>query len=305
MDFGKIRNISNTDFTLPDDRPETLAVLASSKSSILHSPEIYIGCPVWGEKEWIGLIYPEGAKKKDFLRYYSRQFNTAEINASFYSIPPVSVVQRWKASVPPDFRFCPKVPQQISHERRLVHCETLNMIFCDTIRHLGDNLGHSFLQLPPDFSPAEATKLKDYVETFPEGIPLAVEFRHPGWFSDPNIFRRTFDWLEKREITSVITDVAGRRDVLHTRLTTSTAFIRFVTNDRHPSDFVRMEQWALRLKKWLDAGLQRLYFMAHTTESSLNPVMAGYMIGQMNKHCGLRLKEYMPLNRPEQKGLFG
>jgi len=61
----------------------------------------------------------------------------------------------------------------------------------------------------------------------------------------------------------IITDATGRRDIVHMRLSTPTVFIRYVGNNRHVTDFKRVDEWAGRLKTWIDAGIESLYFMMH------------------------------------------
>ncbi len=79
----------------------------------------------------------------------------------------------------------------------------------------------------------------------------------------PPIAETFFQLLEDHNISSVITDVAGRRDVCHMRLTNEKVLIRFVGNDLEPSDYTRINDWAERLKKWFDAGLHEAYIFTH------------------------------------------
>lgn len=147
MDFGRVADIQSVDFRLPPD-PAHNAVLLESKSS--GQPlQVFTGCPVWGEKGWVGMIYPKEAREKDLLRNYGRQFNCIELNTTYYRIPTPQTVENWAASVPASFRFCPKIPQEISHTRQLVGCESLTEAFCIAMRHFGERLGTTFLQLSP------------------------------------------------------------------------------------------------------------------------------------------------------------
>jgi len=68
------------------------------------------------------------------------------------------------------------------------------------------------------------------------------------------------NYFYKNNLTLLLTDTAGRRDVLHQRLTSKTAFIRFVANDLHATDYKRMDEWITRLKNWIDNGLEEIYF---------------------------------------------
>ncbi|HRF39610.1 MAG TPA: DUF72 domain-containing protein, partial [Saprospiraceae bacterium] len=107
--------------------------------------------------------------------------------------------------------------------------------FCDAIELLQEKLGACFLQLPPYFGPDRLGQLDAFLQQFPRSIPLAVELRHEDWFNQEDNRQRLFDLLERRHTGAVITDVAGRRDVLHGRVTTYFAMVRFVGNDLHPT----------------------------------------------------------------------
>ena len=115
MDFGKLDDISNVNFTLPAAHPFTHQVLKNASGN--NSTLCFVGPPIWSNKEWVGKIYPTTAKEKDFLYHYTRQFNTIELNVTHYQIPTEATIQRWREASAPGFRFCPKWPQEISHER--------------------------------------------------------------------------------------------------------------------------------------------------------------------------------------------
>jgi len=302
MDFGKLENIADVDFTLPSDHPDTQALLSKYKQP--GKPEVYIGLPVWVNKHWVGSIYPATMREKDSLLWYAKQFNTIELNSTHYHIPGDTTIERWRNSVPNGFKFCPKFPQLISHENKLGTTQSITAAFCEAIAGLEDNLGSSFLQLPPYFSPHQLPDLEEFLKFIPETIPVAVELRHPDWFVDNVASLELFEVLEKYNVGTVLTDVAGRRDVLHMRLTTPTAMIRFVGNGLHPTDFTRIDAWVERLKLWFDAGLQQLYFFVHEPDNTLAPDLAIYLIEKLNKVCGLDLKVPKKYVQPVQGELF-
>jgi uncharacterized protein YecE (DUF72 family) len=90
---------------------------------------------------------------------------------------------------------------------------------------------------------------------------------------------------------AVITDTAGRQDVLHMQLTIPKAFVRFVGNSLHPSDYPRIDMWAKRLKQWIDAGIEEIYFFMHMHDEGLSPELTQYVVKKFNKVCGLDLPE--------------
>lgn len=304
MDFGKLPSIEKVDFTLPIDHTATLSLLNKAKNEA-HIPQIYIGCPVWSTKEWVGKWYPLTAKEKDYLHYYSRQFNTIELNTTHYRIPDQATIQRWYETSEPGFKFCPKWPQQISHEALLMNTASAIQAFGENITALHEKLGVSFLQLPPHFSPQQADILENFIKTFTPKVPLAVEFRHPDWFKSNPEVEQTFDMLQKNHVGTVLSDVAGRRDVLHMHLTTPTAMIRFVGNGLHPTDYERIDSWVLRIKSWFEQGLHTLYFFVHEPDpNTLAPELAVYLTKQLEKHCHMNVKGPSPLPQVIQGSLF-
>jgi uncharacterized protein YecE (DUF72 family) len=304
MDFGKLPNISRVDFALPPDHPDTIPVLNRYSTGIKQEAKVYIGLPVWVNKAWVGEYYPAGMKEKESLLWYGRQFNTIELNSTHYHIPGPDTIERWRNAVPPGFTFCPKFPQLISHEGPLARSLDLTSTFCEAIAGLEDKLGCSFLQLPPHFGPKQLPDLESFVQYIPESVPLAVELRHPDWFVDNVVSLELFEVLEKYRVSTVLTDVSGRRDVLHMRLTTPTAMVRFVGNGLHPTDYTRIDEWVTRIKVWLDAGLQELYFFVHEPDNTTSPELATYLIDKLNKVCGLDIKPPKKFVQAVQGELF-
>jgi uncharacterized protein YecE (DUF72 family) len=304
MDFGKLPSVENVDFALPPDHPATAAVLAQPPPSA-HGPQVYVGCPVWTCREWLGKWYPATAKEKDYLHFYARQFNTIELNTTHYRIPDPATIERWRAAVNREFAFCPKWPQQISHDNLLQNIDAPAQAFVESIRELKQNLGLSFLQLPPGFSPRQHDILAKFIEKFAAVIPLAVEFRHADWFRNHAEAAEIFDLMRNHNVATVITDVAGRRDVLHLRLTTPIAVIRFVGNALHPTDYQRIDDWIIRISQWLEQGLRKLYFFVHEPDpNTLSPELSVYLIRKLNEACNLQLEEPKPLPQMIQGSLF-
>lgn len=279
MNFGKLSNIEAVDFSLPEDAASTALALAKNNSSGA-TPTFYIGCTGWGMKEWLGKVYPEKAKASEFLRHYTRQFNTIELNTTHYRIPDWATIQKWKTEAADDFRFCPKLPQTISHSNHLGISGGELPAFCESIQQLEEKLGCCFMQLPPYFGVDRLAVLERFLERFPSHIPLALELRHESWFGESSATAALFEQMEARNISTVITDVAGRRDVLHMRLTTKTAMVRFVGNNLHPTDYQRADAWVERLAQWFSQGLEEVYFFTHEPDNLLAPELAYYIFEQ-------------------------
>jgi uncharacterized protein YecE (DUF72 family) len=290
MDFGKLHDISKVDFSLPLDHLQTAVTLAKSKRQSL---QVYVGCPVWSCEEWVGKWYPAKTQSKDYLKYYAQQFNTIELNTTHYRIPDLSTIDRWRESTPTSFRFCPKIPQVISHDQLLQNTDLLTQTFCENVFELGSRLGVCFLQLPPYFSVDKLPILENYIKSFPAQVPLAVEFRHEAWFVKKHgvvPIDRATEILEQYDISTVICDVSGRRDVLHQRLTNSTAVIRFVGNSLHATDYQRIDEWIMRIGLWAKEGLEKLYFFMHEPNNVLSPDLVVYFIEKLKRQLGIQLK---------------
>lgn len=275
MDFGKLSNIEGVDFVLPPDDGATAAVLGRfARADALY---VYVGCTGWGTKEWVGKWYPSGAKPPQFLGHYGSQFNTIELNTTHYRTPDVATVRNWLTAVPSDFRFCPKVLQGISHSRSLGVESGQVEVFAEAIAGLESRLGACFLQLPPTFGRGSLPVLATFLAHWPSYLPLLVEGRHADLFTDALVRDDYFSLLEAHGVGAVLTDVSGRRDVLHQRLTSTTAMIRFVGNGLHATDFSRIDAWVERLMSWYECGLREVFFFAHEPDNILAPDLASYI----------------------------
>lgn len=287
MDFGRLDNIEQVDFSFPPDHPGVKKILNGTRSDKLS---VYVGAPVWTHEEFIGKIYPANAKAKDFVKYYGGQFNSVELNATLYRVPEPKTIKAWANVVPEGFKFCPKLHQSISHTKEDIS-KSIGALheFHNVVQHFGDKLGTCFLQLPPWFSSSSVSSLTEFLDNCPVN-DLAVELRNESWFSESTRLSELCNYLYKNNYSLVITDVAGRRDVLHQRLTNKTAFIRYTANNLHPTDFKRLDDWVKRATEWINSGLENLYFFVHTKNKGLTPELAIYFIEKLNAACGLDIK---------------
>ena len=305
MDFGKLpeNQLPDVDFTLPPDTELTKLTLKNAAKPAL--PELYVGCAKWGRKEWVGLIYPPKTKEAKFLDEYVKHFNSIELNAVFYQMPKVEQIKAWKEKATveaKDFKFFPKISQMISHIRRLNNAEDDTSRYLESISEFGEYLGPCFLQLSDNFGPKNFEVLKNYLEHLPKDFDLFVEVRHPEWYSDPAARKDFFNLLSEVKKGSIITDASGRRDCVHMELSTPYAFIRFVGNGLHPTDFSRIDEWVERLGDWTQKGLQSIYFFLHQHDEKDTPILADYTIKKLNERLGTKLAA--PTFIPKSDSLF-
>ena len=283
MEFGKLTNISSVNFTLPPDDPETARILRGSTPRI-GLPRVYVGCTGWAMKDWCGWIYPKACKSMDYLKYYGQQFNTIELNTTHYRTPSFADIEKWREQTPPDFRFAPKMLQTVSHSKDLGYRTGLTGQFCEAILALEEKLGVCFMQLPEYFNAANLPIFEKYIHKLPKSVPFSVELRGTEWFNfskksekgTPQYVNDFYRILEENKVSTVITDVAGRRDVLHQRLTTPTAIVRFIGNDVELTDFSRLDAWAEKLKTWFEMGLHEVYFFTHSPDNLKAPNLIKY-----------------------------
>lgn len=282
MKFGSVTEPELVDFSLPDDHHDTEKVLKKGKGL----KRVFVGCAKWNRQD-LKKFYPRGTK--DELEYYSSQFNSIELNATFYNHFRIEQIEKWVEKTPDDFMFFPKVHQMVSHIKRLNEVEEPIERYTTNIRAFGEKLGMCFLQLHDNFKPKNLDRLITAVEYWPKDVPLAIELRNTEWFNDAEIANQVYALFEKHNISNIITDTAGRRDLLHMRLTTPTVFVRYV-GANHTSDYSRLDTWMDRIKKWSGAGMENLYFFVHQNLEKESPVLSAYLIEKMNKELGLDLR---------------
>lgn len=295
MKFGQVADPSQIDFTLPKDHPQTKFILNQNKKSLEN---ISIGCAKWNKTDLKG-FYPKGTK--DELTYYATQFNSIELNATFYGMPTAEQVQTWKEKTPKDFKFFPKITNTVSHFRRLLNVTDVVTQFASAVLNFDEKLGMVFLQLHDNFKPKDYDRLKKFVQDWPKEVPLAIELRNTEWFTDEEVFNTVCELFEMNNITNIIVDTAGRRDMLHMRLTTSDAFIRYVGANAE-SDYARLDDWLERIKVWKEEGLQNLYFFVHQNVEKASPLLSAYFIKKVNKEFGTNI--HIPTMASEKPTLF-
>ncbi len=167
-----------------------------------------IGCPVWGCKEWGGIVYPLGTPSTEYLSWYSQHFPTVEGNSTFYAVPPVSTFEKWRDQAAPGFKFCFKFPKSISHDKQLTFCdvELKDWLHKLSILEEADHLGPTFLQLGPSFAYKSLDRLEKFLRALPNQWPWAVELRHLDWFDAGPQETRLEDLLRELQIDRVLFD---------------------------------------------------------------------------------------------------
>ena len=136
-------------------------------------------------------------------------------------------------------------------------------------------------------------------------MPLTVELRNTEWFNDDAIANDLYQLLESNGVSNTLVDTAGRRDIMHMRMTTPFPFIRYV-GANHESDYHRLDDWVDRIEAWISQGMQELYFFVHQNLEVESPLLSAYLIEQLNSRLGYDLKVPAGSTSPNdpQLGLF-
>jgi uncharacterized protein YecE (DUF72 family) len=275
----------------------------------------YIGCAVWGYKDWVGDLFPKGSKNADFLSLYSRRMTTVEGNTTFYATPRVEVVQRWAAETPNTFRFCFKLPREVSHEGPLAAQVKTTREFIDRMAPLGERLGPFFLQLPPGYRADKINDLERWLAEWPTGYRLAVEVRHDDWYADP-YESALINLLHQYDAGRVVMDVrplnAGplpgadidlqaardrKPDVpMHPLRSSDIALMRYIGHPTPELNGPLLDEWAQRVAKWLADGTE-VYFFCHCPDERRSPALCREF-----QHRLEHLADVPPLPWDEQDG---
>jgi len=285
MKFGKVDNPELVDFTFPKDHPDT-EILLSNTANI--SPlQVHVGCAKWNRQD-LKNFYRRGTK--DELVYYSTQFNSIELNATFYRIFSAETYEKWYDKTPSNFKFFPKMTNEVSHLRRMNDkVYEIADRYLEVTSLLKDKLGTIFLQMHNNFGPKNWDRVVRFVEYWPKEFPLAMEFRHTDWFTDEKVSQELYHLLEENNIANVLVDTAGRRDIMHMRLTTNEAFVRYV-GANHTTDYARLEDWVVKLKDWKSKGLNKIHFFVHQNMELESPLLSAYFIDTLNRELKANLQ---------------
>src|SRR5262249_34924818 len=114
---------------------------------------VHIGTQGWNYDDWVGPFYPGGTRNSDYLDLYVKAFDTVEVDSTFYAVPSENSVRSWRERAPEGFTYSLKLPQEITHQNRLVESADVLNRFCERARSLGNRLALILIQMPPDFSP--------------------------------------------------------------------------------------------------------------------------------------------------------
>lgn len=269
-------------------------------------PSLYLGLAMWGNPDWRGGFYAPHSGREHWLEDYSGVFPAVEGNTTFYSgAPRPETVAGWATQVPEHFRFCFKLPQQLTHVQRLQDIEAGLDDFLTALAPLRGRLGPMMIQLPRDFGHAELPALRRVLERWPSEIPCAVEVRHSEFFHKGEAEREFNRLLITYGVNRVMLDVRPLFSTgpgkapgllkaqaekpklpLHVISTGDFPLVRFIghldksVNERYFAD------WRERLSLWIKQGKTPFLFV-HTADNRGAPELARQLYDPLVESAGL------------------
>ena len=255
--------------------------------------KLSIGCPVWACEVWKGELFTKSAPRAQWLHQYSQGFNTVEGNSTFYALPSLETAAKWASDVVDGFHFSLKLPRLISHDCRLLDCESELAAFLDVaeILHDAGHLGPSFLQLPPDYSPRFHADLETFLRQLPQHLPWAVEVRHPAWFDSAGHEESLDALLRELAIDKVIFDsrplyskppsddveraaqTKKPKTPVRQTVTAQRPFLRLIGRNSIEEVQPWIDEWSPIIAEWLRSGLDP-YIFTHAPDDRYAPRFA-------------------------------
>lgn len=206
---------------------------------------IHVGTSGWHYQHWKGPFYPPALPASGMLEFYTRHFDTVELNNTFYRLPPQNALRVWRDNTPPAFCFAMKGSRFLTHMKKLKDPEQGIARFFERADILGDKLGPVLFQLPPWWE-VNAARLDAFLDALPRHHRYAFELRNPTWHS-----REIYDLLGGHGAAFCIWELAGERSP--TEITTDFAYIRLHgPGGAYQGSYgmAALRQWAGRLETW-------------------------------------------------------
>ena len=147
---------------------------------------VRIGTSGWSYDHWVGVLYPPALPKSRRLDAYTAEFDTVELNASFYRWPKPATFAQWRQRLPDGFTMSVKASRGLTHARRLSAPEQWIERMTAGWTELGDRGAALLVQLHPA-QQRDDERLNRFLGAMPAGIPVAMELRHPTW-DDPAVY---------------------------------------------------------------------------------------------------------------------
>lgn len=169
----------------------------------MAKPKCYIGTSGYSYNHWKEVFYPKGTPSNRWLEFYCKNFDTVELNVTFYRLPKIEVYKSWYKRTPRGFSFSVKGSRFITHIKRLRKCKDAIKTFFDRGPYLKEKVSCVLWQLPPRFK-KDGKVLSNFIKQLPKvkRVRHAFEFRDESWYSseifdilhDNNMALCSADW---------------------------------------------------------------------------------------------------------------
>lgn len=293
-----------------------------SPSPATPTRTLFVGAPMWANRNWVGRHLPADTPSGTELGAYSRLLNAVEGNTTFYADPAPALVARWASLIAPPFRMVVKAPREITHERRLREVDDRLASFVDLLAPLADALGGVMLQLPPSFGPGDIDALAATAARLRRDVAWSVEVRHPDFCGGPAM-ASLHRVLERHGMERVVLDTTAlfahpprtpegrdewrskpRLPVLATALT-DRPIVRFVGGDDDARADRGIRNWEETLATWITEGRSPTFFV-HSPDNTDSPRAARALHDRLRATiAGLEsLPDPLPVATAEQGLLF-
>lgn len=166
--------------------------------------QIRIGTSGWNYAHWQQAFYPEGLTQKDWFSFYAGQFDTVEINNTFYHQPRDATFDAWRDHAPRGFLYAVKANRYLTHLKRLKDPQEPLERFLAGARRLREHLGPILYQLPPNWNP-NFERLEAFANVLPEDLTHVVEFRNRDWLCE-----ETYSILDRHNVGLCVHDMLHR-----------------------------------------------------------------------------------------------
>jgi uncharacterized protein YecE (DUF72 family) len=209
---------------------------------------IRVGCSGWVYNHWRNIFYPKEVPQKEWLEFYTREFDTVEINNSFYRLPKPETFAAWRQRTPNGFCFAVKASRFITHIKRLKDPEESIKRFFDSVEPLGDRTGPILWQLAPSFH-RDDERLAAFLKVLPRKYRHAFEFRHKSWLEGP-----VYELLGEHRAALCIPD---RPDLPQdVRCTADWSYVRLHGSNHDNGDYsqAELDTWCRRIREFADDG---------------------------------------------------
>lgn len=208
---------------------------------------VRIGCSGWDYRDWRGRFYPQSLASSQWLAHYAREFETVEVNTTFYQLIKRETAAHWLEQTPQEFVFAVKASRYLTHVRRLVNIGEGIARFYGSIEPLVEarRLGPVLWQLPENFR-LDLARLRAALELLPAGRH-AFEFRDASWFV-PAVYAL----LREHGAALVVGDHPERPFEVHEH-TSDWGYVRFHyghSGRRGNYSARELATWAERLRAW-------------------------------------------------------